>query len=528
MEERAQLSRTLQPRWVWAIALGSAVGWGSFVLPTEWMATAGPFGAVLGLLIGAALMIVIAVSYGFLIQKVPVSGGEFAYAYLGLGRTHAYVCGWFLALGYFSIVALNASALGVLAKFTAPALVEWGRMYEIAGWDVHLGEVLISTVALLVFAVLNVRGSAVSGRLQFVFVLTMILGALLLTIGVVAHPGTSLANATPGFTPEVPPWSAVLAIVAIAPWAYVGFDNVPQAAEEFNFAPSKAFRLIVFALVAASLFYSMMIMATAVAVPWQDLVASEPTWGTGEAVAGLFGSLGTLVLAVSLSMGIFTGLNGFYVAASRLMFSMGRARILPSFFGRVHPRFNTPAAGILFTSMICLITPWFGRQALLWVVDMSSTGVAIAYTYACVVAYRLFRWRSSESRASTRFPIPPTVAPVKKFLSLLGALFGITFVGLLLVPASPAALGIPSWIALAAWTVLGVAFYLGRARTIRQIPAAELDHLILDTGTAENDVPDLSQPRDGQDSESTERSPTTDAGTPTSRPQAETGPGDGS
>src|SRR5699024_10191783 len=122
-----QLSKTLKPQWVWAIALGSAMGWGSFVLPTDWIATAGPLGAMLGMSIGSALLIVIAVSYGFLIQKIPVSGGEFAYAYLGLGRTHAYVCGWFLALGYFSIIALNASALGVLIRFTAPALVEWGR-----------------------------------------------------------------------------------------------------------------------------------------------------------------------------------------------------------------------------------------------------------------------------------------------------------------------------------------------------------------------------------------------------------------
>ncbi|MFC7344259.1 APC family permease [Saccharopolyspora griseoalba] len=494
MEERAQLSKTLRPQWVWAIALGSAVGWGSFVLPTEWIATAGPLGAVLGLLIGGALMIVIAVSYGFLIREVPVSGGEFAYAYLGFGRTHAYACGWFLALGYFSIVALNASALGVLAKFTAPALVEWGRMYEIAGWDVHLGEVLITTVALVLFAVLNVRGSTVSGKVQFVFVLTMIVGAVLLAIGVLVHPGTTLSNALPWFAPDIPPWSAVLAIVAIAPWAYVGFDNVPQAAEEFNFAPSKAFRLIVFALLAAALFYSMMVLATAVAMPWRSLVASNAAWGTADAVAGLFGALGILVLSVALCMGIFTGLNGFYVAASRLMFSMGRARILPSFFGRVHPRFNTPAAGIIFTAVVCLITPWFGRQALLWIVDMSAAGVAIAYTYTCVVAYRLFQWRSTGAAATARIPTTPAVAPVKKFLSLLGTLLGITFLGLLLLPISPAALSLPSWVALIAWTVLGVAFYLVRARTIQQIPDQEMDHLILDAN-APDDGPSVPEPR---------------------------------
>lgn len=140
MEERAQLSRTLKPQWVWAIALGSSIGWGAFVLPNGWMATAGPLGAALGLGIGGLLMLVIAVSYGFMIRNFPVSGGEFAYAYLGFGRDQAYVCGWFLTLGYLSIVALNASALALLGKFVLPGIAQQGLMYNIAGWEVYFGE----------------------------------------------------------------------------------------------------------------------------------------------------------------------------------------------------------------------------------------------------------------------------------------------------------------------------------------------------------------------------------------------------
>lgn len=51
---RTQLARSLKPQWVWAIALGSAIGWGAFVLPTDWMSTAGPLGTVIGLLVGGA------------------------------------------------------------------------------------------------------------------------------------------------------------------------------------------------------------------------------------------------------------------------------------------------------------------------------------------------------------------------------------------------------------------------------------------------------------------------------------------
>lgn len=475
-EERATLSRTLKPSWVWAIALGSAVGWGAFILPADWIGTAGPLGAILGFLIGGALMAIIAVSYGLLIRNFPVSGGEFAYAYVGFGRNHALFCGWFLTLGYTCIVALNASALALLARYVVPQVAKVGYLYSVAGWDVYLGEVLIASLALIIFAVMNIKGTTVSGRMQYIFCLIMIAGAVAIVASVLIHPGSTLSNLNPLFSPDMPPVSAVLAIVAIAPWAYVGFDNVPQAAEEFNFAPSKAFRLIVLAILTAALLYAAMITTTASAMPWTQLVSGNPAWGTADAVSGLIGGIGILLLAVSLTMGISTGLNGFYVAASRLLFAMGRARMIPTAFGKLHSRHRTPYVGVTFVAVICLLAPWFGRAALMWVVDMSSIGVTIAYIYACLVAFKQFDWSAA---ASVRHGASRVVSAPKKALSLLGGTIGVVFLGLLLVPGSPAALGSESLIALLVWIGFGLAFYLSRRKQNAALTDSELDELVL-------------------------------------------------
>jgi len=431
---------------------------------------------VLGFFIGGLLMVLIAVSYGLLIRSFPVSGGEFAYTFEGFGRRHAFLCGWFLTLGYICIVALNASALALLGRRVLPQVAEQGLLYEVAGWEVYLGEVLIASAALVVFAALNIRGATASGRLQYIFCLVMLAGVACLLVGVVLHPDTPWSNLQPAFPSGVAPWSAVLAIVAIAPWAYVGFDNVPQAAEEFDFAPSRAFGLIVLAIVVAALLYAAMILATAAAMPWADLVAGQPLWGTADAVSGLFGGVGILLLAVALSMGICTGLNGFYVAASRLVFAMGRARVLPPAFGRLHARHQTPYVGIIFTAGVCLVAPWFGREVLLWVVDMSAIGVTIAYTYTCLVAFKLFRWSGSPTKDGD---LDGTSSSVKKVLSLLGALTGVTFLALLLLPGSPAQLGPQSAVALVVWCVLGLAFYLLRLRKNTEVTDEEMRYLIL-------------------------------------------------
>ncbi|MDC3414063.1 APC family permease [Aquibacillus sp. 3ASR75-11] len=470
MEERNELKKTLKPHWVWAIAFGSAVGWGAFVLPVDWMATAGPLGVIIGFSIGALLMIIIGVSYGYLIEKIPVSGGEFAYAYYGFGRYHAYLCGWFLTLGYMSIVALNASALALLAKFVLPSFAMQGLMYNIAGWDVYFGEVLIATIALIAFAYLNIRGTKLSGFSQFVFCITLIVGVVLLTISMILHPSSSFTNIQPFFNPGVSAFAAIIAIVAISPWAYVGFDNIPQAAEEFNFSPKKAFKLIVIALICAAITYSLTIIATAVAMPWQTLVNQETIWGTGDVVNNAYGIVGVLLLSLSLCMGIFTGLNGFYVSTSRLLFAMGRANILPRAFAKLHPKYATPYVGIIFTCIITLFAPFFGRQALLWVVDMSAIGVTIAYFYCCAVAYKLFRW--SESTGDSALLVSPT----KKFITLLGVISSIGFFLLLVVPGSPGFLGTPSWIALLVWVALGLIFYAVKRKELASIPKETLDY----------------------------------------------------
>src|SRR5699024_8885244 len=181
MKKRQTLKKTLKPHWIWAIALGSAIGWGAFVQPTTWMSTAGPLGVIIGFGIGALLMMLIAVSYGFLIKYFPVSGGEFAYAYMSLGRTHAFICGWFLTLGYICIVALNASSFALMVKFVFPKIIENGFLYQMAGWDVFVPEIIIASAVLAIFGYANMKGTGLSGRMQFIFCCIMVIGIFIIT-----------------------------------------------------------------------------------------------------------------------------------------------------------------------------------------------------------------------------------------------------------------------------------------------------------------------------------------------------------
>ena len=477
-DDVVRLGKNLKPHWVWAIALGSAIGWGAFILPADWMRDGGgPLAAMLGLAIGGVLMIVIGVSYGYLARVFPVSGGAFAYTLVGFGRTHAFICAWFMTLGYTSIVALNASALALLGKHTVPQIIELGHLYSVAGWDVYLGEIAVATLALVLFAVVNARGASLSGRTQFIFCLVMILAVVALVVGVLASPTGSFSNVTPLTDGTVNPLAGITVIVAIAPWAYIGFDNIPQAAEEFDFPAHKAFRLIFWSLIVAAALYCAMILATASAAPWQELMGEDRVWATADAITGSLGGVGLALLVIAALMGIVTGLNGFYVAGSRVLLALGRAQMIPRVFQRVHPRFGTPHYGILFVMLVSFIAPWFGRTALSWIVDMASIGFTFAFLYTSACAYRMLRWSGQGDRAG----IEGSASTWRKLAAAAGVVIAIAFILLLLVPGSPAQLSVPSFLAMGAWIVIGAVFFAARRSHNKTLTDEQVDQAVLGT-----------------------------------------------
>ncbi|BBK28997.1 MULTISPECIES: APC family permease [Staphylococcus] len=474
--DRGDLKQNLSEKFVWAIAYGSCIGWGAFILPGDWIGQSGPIAAAIGITIGALLMILIAVSYGALVERFPVSGGAFAFSFLGFGRYVSFFSSWFLTFGYICVVALNATAFSLLIKFLMPGVLEVGKLYTIAGWDVYITEIIIASVLLLVFMGIAIKGASVSGSLQYYFCVALVITVLLLFFGSFFGSNFSLDNLQPLANKSEGWFTSIIMIVAVAPWAYVGFDNIPQTAEEFDFSPNKTFKLIVYSLLASALTYVVMLLFTG----WLSTNASSVNgnlWLTGAVTREAFGHIGLAILAIAIIMGIFTGLNGFLMSSSRLLFSMGRSGIMPTVFSKLHRRYKTPYVAIIFLVAITLIAPWLGRTALTWIVDMSSTGVSIAYFITCLSAAKLFSYNKASN----------TYGPIYKTFAILGSIVSFIFLLLLLVPGSPAALSTPSYIALGVWAIIGLGFFVFRYPKLKRINNDYLSQMILNQSAKDID-----------------------------------------
>jgi amino acid transporter len=127
------------------------------------------------------------------------------------------------------------------------------------------------------------------------------------------------------------------------------------------------------------------------------------------------------------------------------MYAMATEGSLPKIFGQISPKYGTPRNAIVFTMIMSLFAPWFGREILLWIVDMTSVGAAIVFAYttasAAIMARRHGHWGQMA-------------------VGIAGCICSLFFLSLLLIPGMPGYLAIQSRVILVVWIVIGFLFYL--------------------------------------------------------------------
>ncbi|MBQ9347775.1 MAG: APC family permease, partial [Oscillibacter sp.] len=381
--------RFLSPLNVWALSFGCAVGWGAFVMPgTTFLPAAGPLGTALGIVIGAAVMMVIGVNYHYLMNKFPDAGGTLTFSTRTFGYDHGFLSAWFLVLVYVAIIWANATALTLIARNLLGSTFQFGFYYQILGYDVYLGEALLSIAAILLFGLCCIKGKRLAMGIQTVLALLLI-GGVAVTAFAVLGKGGGMGRLSPPFAPNgVPPLRQVLTIVALTPWAFVGFESVSQSVEDFRFPVKKSVWIFAASLTTGALAYLLLSLMAAGILPegyenWAEYtadlgnlsgLAALPVFHATQTVMGRGG---LLLLGVTVCAAIITGLVGNTIAASRLLYAMAEDNILPAWFGKLSED-GVPKNAIAVLMSISVWIPFLGRTAVGWIVDVNPIGATIA------------------------------------------------------------------------------------------------------------------------------------------------------
>ncbi|MBQ6257188.1 MAG: APC family permease, partial [Clostridia bacterium] len=155
MNSEKGLQTHLSPVGAWAFSVGTCIGWGSLVVTAStYLKQAGPLGSALGLAVGALVMLMIGRCYAYMIQCYPEAGGAYAFTREVFGYDQAFLTAWFLAMTYFAILWANATSLPLFSRIFLGGNFRVGKLYTLFGYDVYLGEALLSMAAMVLAGLL--------------------------------------------------------------------------------------------------------------------------------------------------------------------------------------------------------------------------------------------------------------------------------------------------------------------------------------------------------------------------------------
>ena len=437
--------RVIKRKEVLALAFGAMIGWSWVALTGNWIDSAGSLGAVLAFAIGGIAVVLVGLTYAELASAMPQAGGEHVYSYRALGRTASFICTWAILLGYVSVVAFEAVALPTVVDYLVPGFSR-GYLWTVAGWDVHITWVLLGAIAAIIMTVINILGIRTAAKLQLLATVLVATGGIAL-IGGSAFAG-SAQNMQPLFDHGL---KGFLGVLVMVPFMFVGFDVIPQSAEEIDMPFSDIGRMLMLSIGLAVTWYVLIILAVSMGLPADSRAASELP--TADATVAVFaGAWAGKMLVIAGIGGILTSWNAFLIGGSRAIYALAKAGQLPAGLGHLHPRFNTPHRAILLIGTLSVCAPLFGRPALVWLVDAGGLGIVIAYAFVAA-SFLVLRRRE-----------PDMVRPYSvKYARSVGwaALLLSIAIAFLYLPWSPAALVWPwEWLIVLGWTLLGVTMLL--------------------------------------------------------------------
>jgi APA family basic amino acid/polyamine antiporter len=422
------LPRVLGGSHAMAIVVGTIIGSGIFLVPTEMMAAVGSSGLVyLAWIVGGLLSLFGAMTYAELGSMMPYAGGEYVYLRGAYGdRTgFLYMWTWFAVAKPASIASVTsglARTLGIFAAFHWLDTVAIGSGHYAVMWS----QIFAIAVTWLITG-LNYLGIKKAGDFQVVFT---VLKAVLILV-VVGFCFSSALGSWGNFATSVNPVPGgltgfMIALIATL-WAYDGWNDLTMVAGEVKHPE----RNLPFALIGGLFVVGVLFMATNAAIqyilPAAQIAASPRPAVTALSVVA--GPAGAALVAAGMALSIFVTLNGTVMSGARIPFATARDGLFFPRFAEISPRFKSPAYSLMVQALLSTVLLLaLGRFQQLFELAVFAEWLFYMLTATTVFIYRRRHPERSRPYRVWGYPVLPAVfvlsAAVVLYSSFAGNLRG--------------------------------------------------------------------------------------------------------
>ena len=425
------------------LSIGTAIGWGSFVVTgTSFVSRAGPLGSTIGLLIGFVIMCVVAYCYHYMMNKYPdTNGGIYSFLKHTFGRDHAFLASWFLIITYSAILWANVSSFSVFAHCIFGDAFHFGFHYSIGGYEVWLGEVLLSLFFLCLFGGICLLSKRVVTSIQFGFVaifFAIIIGGFI--VAVISHQG-GIETYKPHFAPtNENEFIQIMRVVSMTPWAFIGFENISHSARNFKFNKKHIFKVFLISLIVSTIIYILLCQLCISVFPgeytgWPQYLSSLPSPNELKKLEDVpafyvinqyIGTFGIVLFSIALFMILATSIIGNVFGLSGLLSALSRDGVFPEKLAKENKHEN-PTYIIIIVLGITAFMLFFGKVLIGWIVDVNNICGTIIYSY--IAAVTIYQSKKDKNKTARVMGIIGLVIGIAFAISILiGSLMSVDWI----------------------------------------------------------------------------------------------------
>ena len=439
--EPANFAKVLKSREVIALGFGAMIGWSWVLMTGVWLTNAGTLGTLIAFALGGFAVALIGLTYSELASAMPKAGGEHIYALRALGHRWSFACTWALLFAYVNVCLFEAVALPSAIEYLLPD-IRMGTLWTFVRSDVDLGFVLIGSGAAALVTWVNILGIRTAAMLQSAVTVLIVISGVLLISGAALFG--DFENAKPLLAT---PATGIISVLIMVPALLVGFDVIPQSAEEIDLPANKIGGLLVISVACAVAWYVLIAFAVGLGLTSQQQATS--TMATADAAQSLWQHpwAGALLVLGGIG-GIMTSWNAFVVGGSRVLYALAKSYHVPKVFARLHPKYKTPYVGIAAIGLLSMVAPLFGKTILVWLINSGSFATTTAFLFVAI-SFLVLRKKEPNMPRPFRVSHPRLVGYGAVILSI----------GLLsaFMPWSASSLQWPhEWLTIVVWSCLGL------------------------------------------------------------------------
>ncbi|MDT8070601.1 MAG: amino acid permease [Terriglobia bacterium] len=385
-----------------AIVMGTMIGTGIFLKPSEMANQAGVIGIVFAAwIVGGILSLFGGLCYAELGASIPEAGGEYSYLRRGFGPVWGFLFGWM-----HSVVARPASVAAIaagLARFCAflfPVLAT--PLYVIHGQMPFLNQPIqfaftwmqpLSVVSLIVISYVNYLGIRAGGRLQVALTIVKVLSLLVIIVGglMFLHRGEHMTHVEIGrLWPANLGWKEIggfFGALAAAVWAYDGWNDLNLVGSEVE-DPGRTFpRVIVTGMLMVIVLFLLFNYVCFTALPFSSIQTSRDV--ASDVFSSFAGKAAGLWITVIMAISALGTLNSSALSGARVDYAMARDGLFFRFAGAVHPKYRSPGNALIFQCCMASLMALSGTFEDLTSLVMFGSWIFYGFAVAAMIRMRI-------------------------------------------------------------------------------------------------------------------------------------------